>query len=407
MRAPVTFLRVLAAAAFVLAAHSAAAQQSIAAVEWQQRYDSAPATARMPNSDVPILSKQTLEMSQYALQQYTQIEQQGGWPTVPDGPVLKLGVKNPQVQIVRQRLEISGDLPPNLGSSDVFDSYVDAAVKRFQARHGLIVNGAVGPDSRKAMNVPASVRRHQIEMSMQRLENLTKKLDTRFVTVNIPGQQVEAVSNGVVELRHTAVVGKIDRQSPQLAVKIQEVNFNPYWTVPESIIIKDLIPKMQTEPDYLTKNHIRIFTQKGDEIQPQQVNWQSMDAVDYRFTQDPGDFNSMGTMRINMPNKEGVYMHDTPSKGLFGENARFHSSGCVRVQNIRELAEWLLRETPEWSRAQIDAAIKSGERIDAKLKKPVSVHWVYITAWADAEGVVQFRDDVYNLDGAGTIAAIQ
>jgi murein L,D-transpeptidase YcbB/YkuD len=407
MRAPVTFLRVLAAAAFVLAAHSAAAQQSIAAVEWQQRYDSAPATARMPNSDVPILSKQTLEMSQYALQQYIQIEQQGGWPTVPDGPVLKLGVKNPQVQIVRQRLEISGDLPPNLGSSDVFDSYVDAAVKRFQARHGLIVNGAVGPDSRKAMNVPASVRRHQIEMSMQRLENLTKKLDTRFVTVNIPGQQVEAVSNGVVELRHTAVVGKIDRQSPQLAVKIQEVNFNPYWTVPESIIIKDLIPKMQTEPDYLTKNHIRIFTQKGDEIQPQQVNWQSMDAVDYRFTQDPGDFNSMGTMRINMPNKEGVYMHDTPSKGLFGENARFHSSGCVRVQNIRELAEWLLRETPEWSRAQIDAAIKSGERIDAKLKKPVSVHWVYITAWADAEGVVQFRDDVYNLDGAGTIAAIQ
>jgi murein L,D-transpeptidase YcbB/YkuD len=407
MRAPVTFLRVLAAAAFALAAHSAAAQQSIAAVEWQQRYDSAPATARMPNSDVPILSKQTLEMSQYALQQYIQIEQQGGWPTVPDGPVLKLGVKNPQVQIVRQRLEISGDLPPNLGSSDVFDSYVDAAVKRFQARHGLIVNGAVGPDSRKAMNVPASVRRHQIEMSMQRLENLTKKLDTRFVTVNIPGQQVEAVSNGVVELRHTAVVGKIDRQSPQLAVKIQEVNFNPYWTVPESIIIKDLIPKMQTEPDYLTKNHIRIFTQKGDEIQPQQVNWQSMDAVDYRFTQDPGDFNSMGTMRINMPNKEGVYMHDTPSKGLFGENARFHSSGCVRVQNIRELAEWLLRETPEWSRAQIDAAIKSGERIDAKLKKPVSVHWVYITAWADAEGVVQFRDDVYNLDGAGTIAAIQ
>jgi murein L,D-transpeptidase YcbB/YkuD len=407
MRAPVTFLRVLAAAAFALAAHNAAAQQSVAAVEWQQRYDSAPATARMPNSDVPILSKQTLEMSQYALQQYTQIEQQGGWPTVPDGPVLKLGVKNPQVQIVRQRLEISGDLPPNLGSSDVFDSYVDAAVKRFQARHGLIVNGAVGPDSRKAMNVPASVRRHQIEMSMQRLENLTKKLDTRFVTVNIPGQQVEAVSNGVVELRHTAVVGKIDRQSPQLAVKIQEVNFNPYWTVPESIIIKDLIPKMQTEPDYLTKNHIRIFTQKGDEIQPQQVNWQSMDAVDYRFTQDPGDFNSMGTMRINMPNKEGVYMHDTPSKGLFGENARFHSSGCVRVQNIRELAEWLLRETPDWSRAQIDAAIKSGERIDAKLKKPVSVHWVYITAWADAEGVVQFRDDVYNLDGAGTIAAIQ
>lgn len=396
----------LGAAALAMIAGSAHAQMT-AAVEWEQRYDSAPAAARMPKSDVPILSKQTLEMSQYALQQYQQIEAQGGWPMIPDGPVLKLGVQHEQVQIVRQRLTVSGDLPANTGNSNVFDSYVDAAVKRFQARHGLIVNGAVGPDTRKAMNVPASVRRHQIQMSMQRLETLTKKLDNRFVTVNIPGQQVEAVSDGVVELRNTAVVGKIDRQSPQLAVKIQEVNFNPYWTVPESIIIKDLIPKMQKEPDYLAKNKIRIFTQKGDELQPEQVNWQSMEAVDYRFTQDPGDLNSMGTMRINMPNKDGVYMHDTPSKGLFGENARFHSSGCVRVQNVRELAEWLLRETPDWSRPQIDAAIKSGERIDAKIKKPVSVHWVYITAWADAEGIVQFRDDVYNLDGVGQVATLQ
>ena len=152
---------------------------------------------------------------------------------------------------------------------------------------------------------------------------------------------------------------------------------------------------------------IRIFTQKGDELQPEQVNWQTMEAVDYRFTQDPGDLNSMGTMRINMPNVHGVYMHDTPSKGLFGENARFHSSGCVRVQNVRELADWLLRETPGWERPQIDEAIRSGGRIDAKLKQPVTVHWVYITAWADAAGVVQFRDDIYNLDGVGQVAAIQ
>ncbi len=396
----------LGIAALALTAQAAFAQ-NVAAVEWEQRYDSAPAAARMPKSSVPILSKQTLEMSQYALEEYTRIEQMGGWPTMPDGPILKLGTRDAQVQILRQRLIVSGDLPANLGNSDVFDSYVDAAVKRFQARHGLIVNGAVGPDSRKAMNVPASIRRHQIEVSMQRLATLTKKLDRRFVTVNIPGQEVEAVSDGVVELRHTAVVGKPDRQSPQLTVKIQEVNFNPYWTVPQSIIIKDLIPKMQQEPDYLTKNNIRIYTQRGEEIPPQQVNWQSMEAVDYRFTQDPGAENSMGTMRINMPNREGVYMHDTPSKGLFGENARFHSSGCVRVQNVRELAEWLLRETPEWPRSAIDEAIRSGGRIDAKLKQAVSVHWVYITAWGDADGVVQFRDDVYNIDGAGQIAAIQ
>lgn len=396
-----------ACAAASLAAGSAFAQQSFAQVEWQQRFDSAPAEQTMPKSSVPILSKQTLEASQYALQQYQQIEAQGGWPTVPDGPILKLGTRHQDVLVLRRRLEISGDLPANLGNSDVFDSYVDAAVKRFQARHGLIVNGAVGPDSRKAMNVPASVRRHQIETSMQRLETLTKKLDKRFVTVNLPGAQVEAVNDGVVELRHTAVVGKIDRASPQLSVKIQEVNFNPFWTVPSSIIRKDLIPKMQKEPDYLTKNHIRIFTQRGDELMPEQVNWQTDEAMDYRFTQDPGDLNSMGTMRLNMPNKDGVYMHDTPSKGLFGENARFHSSGCVRVQNVRELATWLLSETPGWERPQIDEAIKSGGRIDAKIKQAVSVYWVYITAWADQDGVVQFRDDIYNLDGVGTVASLQ
>lgn len=396
-----------ACTAALLAAGSAFAQQSFAQVEWQQRFDSAPASQTMPKSSVPILSKETLEASQYALQQYQQIEAQGGWPTMPDGPILKLGMRHQDVPVLRRRLEVSGDLPANLGNSDVFDSYVDAAVKRFQARHGLIVNGAVGPDSRKAMNVPAGVRRHQIEVSMQRLATLTKKLDRRFVTVNLPGAQVEAVTDGVVELRHTAVVGKIDRASPQLAVKIQEVNFNPYWTVPASIIRKDLIPKMQKEPDYLTKNKIRIFTQRGDELMPEQVNWQTEEAMDYRFTQDPGDLNSMGSMRLNMPNKDGVYMHDTPSKGLFGENARFHSSGCVRVQNIRELATWLLAETPGWERPQIDEAIRSGGRIDAKIKQPVSVHWVYITAWADQDGVVQFRDDIYNLDGVGAVASLQ
>ncbi len=396
-----------ACAAVSLAAGSAFAQQTMAQVEWEQRFDSAPTAQTMPKSSVPILSKQTLDASQYALQQYQQIEAQGGWPVIPEGPVLKLGTRHQDVPVLRQRLEVSGDLQPNLGASDVFDSYVDAAVKRFQARHGLIVNGAVGPDSRKALNVPAGVRRHQIETSMQRLATLTKKLDRRFVTVNLPGAQVEAVQDGVVELRHTAVVGKIDRASPQLGVKIQEVNFNPFWTVPASIIKKDLIPKMQTEPDYLTKNKIRIFTQRGDELMPEQVNWQTEEAMDYRFTQDPGDLNSMGSMRLNMPNKDGVYMHDTPSKGLFGENARFHSSGCVRVQNVRELATWLLAETPGWERPQIDEAIKSGGRIDAKIKQPVAVYWVYITAWADQNGVVQFRDDIYNLDGVGEVASLQ
>ena len=129
--------------------------------------------------------------------------------------------------------------------------------------------------------------------------------------------------------------------------------------------------------------------------------------MNYRFKQDPGDFNSLGSMRINFPSKDGVYMHDTPSKGLFGEDMRFHSSGCVRVQNVRELVNWLLMETPGWSRQEIDAVVKSGERKDAKVAKPVPLYWVYVTAWATPDGVTQFREDIYNRDGLGPVAATE
>ena len=144
---------------------------------------------------------------------------------------------------------------------------------------------------------------------------------------------------------------------------------------------------------------------RGGELQASQINWYSEEAVNYRFKQDPGDFNSLGSIRINFPNKDGVYMHDTPLKNLFGEDLRFHSSGCVRVQNVRELVNWLLVETPGWARPEIDHIIKAGERKDAKVARPVPLYWVYITGWATPDGVVQFRDDIYNRDGLGPVAA--
>jgi L,D-transpeptidase YcbB len=208
----------------------------------------------------------------------------------------------------------------------------------------------------------------------------------------------------VVASRHVAVVGRTSRPSPDVNSKIIEINFNPYWTVPVSIVRRDLIPVMQKDPNYLANEHIRIFDMHGNELTPAQINWYSTDAVSYRFKQDPGSFNSLGTIRIDFPSPDGVYMHDTPEKNLFGEDMRFDSSGCVRVQNVRQLVDWLLRDTPGWSPAQIDAAIKSGERLDAKLFKPVAVFWVYITAWATPDGVVQFRDDIYNRDGLGQFA---
>jgi L,D-transpeptidase YcbB len=273
-------------------------------------------------------------------------------------------------------------------------------VRRFQARHGVTIDGMVREQTFRSMNVPVTLRISQLKTNLGRLRAFSS--GNRCVVCNIPAAQVEAVENDTVVSRYAAVVGKPDRPSPDLQSKIVEINFNPYWTAPASIVRRDLMPKMQAEPDYLSKNRIRIFDPRGRELSAQQINWFSEEAVNYRFKQDPGDFNSLGSIRINFPNSQEVYMHDTPLKSLFGEDFRFHSSGCVRVQNVRDLANWLLTKTPGWSRREIDLVIGSGGRKDVRLAASVPLYWVYITAWATADGTVQFREDIYNRDGLGT-----
>jgi len=369
-----------------------------------QDFDSASRTIRMPQASLPTLGPSTVHTTELAVGKYEGLLAHGGWSLVPPTQRLRLGNRHPSVVPLRRRLIVAGDLASNVGEGDIFDSYVEAAVRRFQARHGITVDGIVRKEMFDRLNVSCDQRLAQLKVNVERLKKATRHLKGRYVMVNIPAAQIEAVENGVVVSRHTAVVGKPDRPSPELNRKIVEINFNPYWTVPVSIVRRDLIPVMQKNPDYLTQERIRIFDMKGDELNPSQINWYSDDAVNYRFKQDPGSFNSLGSLRINMPNRDGVYMHDTPQKGLFGEDMRFHSSGCVRVQNVRELVHWLLRDTPDWGRQDIDEAIRSGERIDAKLKRPVPVHWVYVTAWATPDGVVQFRDDIYRKDDPGPAA---
>src|SRR5690606_20727593 len=165
------------------------------------------------------------------------------------------------------------------------------------------------------------------------------------------------------------------------------------------------IPLMQKQPDYLTKNRIRIYDRSGQEIPPQQVNWYSDEATRYMFRQDPGEINSMGSVKINFPSPDGVYMHDTPNKDLFGNEQRFDSSGCVRVQNVRSVVYWLLRDTPGWGPEQVDRMWRSGERKDVRLAQPVPLRWVYISAWAMPDGVVHFRDDIYKKDGIEQMVA--
>lgn len=372
--------------------------------EWAQTYDSGQRLA-VPRSSTPLLSQQSLEATETAIQKYQQLVSAGGWSPV-NGPTLKIGVRSPAVVALRQRLMISGDLDAQAGASPVYDSYVEAGVKRFQARHGLGQTGVVAQQTYAAMNIPANVRLRQLETNIVRLRSFASNLGRRYVTANIPAAMVETVENGQIMTLHAAGVGKIDRQSPVMQARVLDINFNPFWTVPASIIRKDLIPKMQADPNYLTDNKIRIYNKDNVEVSPRQVNWNSMEATNYRFRQDPGaDLNSMGVVRINIANPHGVYMHDTPAKGIFGDDYRFVSSGCMRVQNVRDYVAWLLKETPGWDRDKIDAAISSGERLDAKLAEPVPVYWVYVTAWGTPDGIVQFRDDIYQRDGLGSVAS--
>ncbi|MDB5644209.1 MAG: murein L,D-transpeptidase [Hyphomicrobiales bacterium] len=372
--------------------------------EWVQKYDADPRLA-VQRSSTPILSQQTIAETERAIAQYQDLAARGGWNAVPN-QTMKLGTKGNAVVALRQRLVTTGDLDESAGNSPVFDSYVESGVKRFQARHGINATGVVAQQTVQALNVPAQVRVRQLEINLVRLRAFSGNLGGRFVTMNIPGAAVETVEGGQVVTHHAAGVGKIDRQSPVMQAKAVEVNFNPFWTVPASIIRKDLIPKMQADPNYLSDNKIRVFNAAGGEVAPNAINWNSMEATHFKFRQDPGgDVNSLGFVRINIPNPHGVYMHDTPAKGIFGDDFRFVSSGCVRVQNVRDYVAWLLKDTPGWTRDQIDEAIRSGQRVDARLTTPVPVYWVYVTAWSN-DGLVQFREDIYQRDGFGASGAV-
>ena len=352
----------------------------------------------------PTLDGGTFINTVRAASRYKDIAEAGGWPTLPEGTVLKRGDKGPAVALLRQRLAVEGDLPPEPTDSLVYDAALAAAVKRFQARHGLPESGAVRARTVAALNVPAALRHRQLAASAQRLMLAGAKIPAgeRYVVVNIPSAAVEAVENGQVVRRYVAVVGKPDRPSPMVETRITAINLNPTWTIPVSLIRKDIIPQMRQDPAYLAKGKIRILDGKGQEVDPAAIDWSTDRAVNYTLRQDPGAANSLGRIRIDMPNRQAVYLHDTPKQRLFAEDARFHSSGCVRVADVLGFTAWLLRDTPgpngAWSGAALETAIGSGARQDIRLERPVSVAWLYLTGYATADGVVHFRDDVYGLD---------
>ena len=365
---------------------------------WDDTFDARASQGDKVASNLPIFSPQTVMYIEQAVAQYSGIVAQGGWPMVPATKKLQLGVVDPDVVALRKRLMISGDLSTSAGISESFDTYVDAAVKRFQMRHGLPADGVLGKYSYAAMNISADVRLGQLQTNLVRLRTMSGDLGPRYVMVNIPAAQIEAVENDRVVLRHTAIVGKIDRQTPFLNSAINEIIVNPYWNAPESIVRKDIIPIMRKDPQYLTNNNIRLLAPDGTEVDPATIDWSTEDAAKYRFRQDPGKINAMASVKINFPNPHATYMHDTPQQGLFNKLMRFDSSGCVRVQNVRDLVTWLLRDTG-WNRQRFEQTIKSGESTPVALADPVPVYFTYISAWSTGDGIVHFRDDIYARDG--------
>jgi murein L,D-transpeptidase YcbB/YkuD len=366
-----------------------------------------PRETALSDDPAPTLQPETFFATAKASERYSAIVDAGGWPTdiVAIGP----GTGGPAVAKLRKRLMIEGYLDAAQAGGLAWDAGLTTAVKRFQSHMGLRQTGVVSGATLKAMNVPARERFNELASSANRLAGLNFSFDQRYVVVNLPSTSVEAVENGRVVHHYIAIVGDPEHPSPEISAQIQVINLNPTWTVPISIIKKEIIPRMQRDPGYLTRAKIRILDGSGQEINPKSVNWSTERAANYTLRQDSGAGNSLGSIRIGMPNKLAVYMHDTPSKGLFGADYRFLSHGCVRVQGVYDYAAWLLEGTPGgpggvWDKAAMEAKIKEGAPFDIKLARAVPVIWVYLTGWSNGDGPAQFRDDVYGVD---TVAEAQ
>ena len=360
-----------------------------------------------PPKGFPTLSPQNISALTAAINHYAVVVDRGGWRSVPEG-TLQPGMSGEAVAILRHRLMLSGDLKPGESFSDSYDGAVERAVKRFQASNGLTPTGIVDKRTLAALNVPAAARLQQLRTNLQRLRELSKVKDRRYVVVNIPAAQIEAVEGDRVVSRHAGVVGKIDRQTPILKSAIHELNFNPVWHLPPTVITKDLVPKGQEMSrrgqDVLAKYGIDAYGADGKKLNTTRIDWSSGQAKGLTFRQQPGPENPLGFVKINFHNSHSVYMHDTPSQTLFGRNFRAASSGCVRISGIEQLAAWLMTEQG-WTPERVLEMKKSGERQDVRLKKPVPLYFAYITAWATEDGVIQFRRDLYQKDGIGPVAS--
>ncbi len=355
--------------------------------------------AALALSAEPVFDEGTYQRLKEALLSYSAIQVRGGWPSLAADPQLVPGGSGPSVASLRRRLAITEDLSAQQEAGDSYDAAVGEAVKRFQLRHGLEPTGSVNAPTLRALNVPVAVRIKQLEASLERLLGMDFIFAERYVVVNIPAAFVEAVAHDKVERRYRVIVGKVDKPSPTLTAYITAINLNPTWTVPLSITKKEIFARMRKDPSYISRMHMRILGPHDEEISPQAVDWSSDRSPNFTVRQDSGNYNALGNLKIDMPNPYSVYMHDTDARRLFANDYRFDSHGCTRVDNVRDLATWILEDGPPgWNRAAVDAGIATGVLKVINLPRRMPVAWVYLTGWMTRDGTINFRDDVYKHD---------
>jgi murein L,D-transpeptidase YcbB/YkuD len=336
---------------------------------------------------------------------YLDLAARGGWGEVPPGAKLQKGDRGARVGALRERLEASGYLRCLDGDEDLFDDALQEAVREFQARHGLDTDGVVGPRTLAAINVSPADRARQIEVNMERWRWLPRDLGERYVMINIADFDLRVVEAHEILMEMRVMVGRDYRQTPVFSDVMTYLVLSPYWNVPWSIAVKDKLPLIKENPAYLTQQKIRVFSGWGadaEEIDPLSVDWSEVTPASfkYRLRQDPGPQNALGRIKFMFPNKFNVYLHDTPSRDLFNKTVRAFSSGCIRIEKPLELAEYLLRADPKWTRAALIAAIDKSVEQTVRLPEPIAVHVLYCTAWVDEDGVLQLRDDIYGRDQA-------
>jgi murein L,D-transpeptidase YcbB/YkuD len=354
----------------------------------------------------PVFDEGTYQRIKEALLSYADIQVRGGWPVLPADAKLVPGVSGPAVALLRRRLVITEDMPADQEAGEAYDAAVVEGVKRFQLRHGFDATGSVGAQTLRALNVPVAARIKQLEASLERLLGMDFVFAERYVVVNIPAAFVEAVGHDKVERRYRVIVGKVDKPSPTLTASITAIDLNPTWTVPLSITKNEIVARMRRDPSYLSRMHMRVLGAHDDEIDPHSIDWSSDRSPNFTIRQDSGTWNALGYLKIDMPNPQSVYMHDTDARKLFDNDYRFDSHGCTRVDNVRDLAAWILEDAPGWNRGAIDAGIATGERKVINLPRKMPVAWVYLTAWMTRDGTIEFREDIYARDEALDGAAL-